>query len=280
MTTAAPSPGILSHLFAPIPTAQESRPKDVLDHVAEYTDTAQGAWDVFRFGNHVASFLELHLAPTHSLNALVSKVKEVFNGAGIALSIPQIISDLNAMRRSFSHFYTVQDLPYSDPHRTSKIAQAAKKGFLDTMVLTNSLTQAALFLENAKVFVYEAVHVKIIDGIYNLTSGILDSAELVGEYFKLKQYHGPESQPRNATEAAKLEEKKTLAWLTIAKDVASIALATIPIGAIAFGVTASTLAACSTAILSLSAFWLTMKLSSYFYNKVVVEGTGPEPRAV
>lgn len=279
MTTAASSPGILSHLFTPIPTAPEPRSKDVYDHVAEYADTAQGAWDVFRFGNHVASFLELHLLPSNPLNGLVGKVKEVMNGAGIALSIPQIFSDLNAMRHSFTHLFTVQDLPYSDPHRTSKIAQAAKKGFLDTMVFTNSLTQAALFLENAKVFVFEVVHLKIIDGIYNLTSGILDGAELVGECFKLKQYHAPESQPRNSTEAAKLEEKKTLAWLTIAKDVASVALAAIPLGVIAFGVTSGTMAACSTAILTLSAFWLTMKLSSYFYNKIVVEGTA-EPQIV
>ncbi len=270
MAVASTAPGIFSHLFNPLPSTQEAPPKDAFDHVADYADTAQGAWDIFRFGNHVASFLEIHFPPTHHLNALVGKVKEVFNTAGIALSIPQIFSDLNNIRRSITNFFSVQDLPYSDPHRTSKIAQAAKKGFLDMTVLTNSVTQAALFLDNAKVFLFETLHLKVIDGVYNLTSAVLDGAELVGEYFKLKHYHSPEAQPRNTLEASKLEEKKRLSWMNIAKDVASIALATITLSGIVFGITASAMATFSTAILCLSAFWLTMKLTSYFYNKAVV----------
>ncbi len=265
------SSGIFHDLFAPLPETRAEQRKDALDHVADYTQSSSGAWDVFRVGNHLFSAVELYLTPSHRFGDLVGRVKEVFNTAGIGLSIPQIFSDLNSLRRSITNLFTVQDLPYSDPLRTRKIAQAAKTSFVDSMNLTNTAAQIALFVDNAKIYVFEAAQLRVIDGVYNVTSAISDGAELIGEYFKLKQYHSPESQPRNQAEAAKLQEKKTLAWLTIAKDVASIALAAIAIAVIAFGVATSSVVIVSTAVLGISAFWLTMRLTAYFYNKVIVE---------
>ncbi|MBS0603757.1 MAG: hypothetical protein JSS60_01830 [Verrucomicrobia bacterium] len=265
------SPGIFHNLFAPLPPSRVERQKDALDHVADYADSSAGAWDLFRVGNHIFSAVEMYLSPSHHLGDVVGRVKEVFNTAGIGLSIPQVFSDVNSLRRSIGNLLTVQDLPYSDPLRSSKIAQAAKKSFLDTVGLTNTAAQIALFVDNAKIFAFDSLHLRVIDGVYNVTSAIWDGAELIGEYFKLQHYHSPEAQPRNAAEAAKLEEKKTLSWITIAKDVASVALAAISIGAIVFGIATSSMAVVSVALLGLSAFWLTMKLTGYFYNKVIVE---------
>jgi hypothetical protein len=256
---------VFRDVFTPLPgtkTEETEQRKDPFDHIAEYADTTAGSWDLFRIGNHVFSVIELCLTPAHHI---AGKLKEVFNTAGIGLSFPQLLSDVNALRRSVAHLFTVQDLPYNDPLRNLKIVQAVKKGFIDSMTLTNTMAQIALFVDNVKVFLFDAAHLRFIDGVYNVTSLITDGAELIGEYFKLKRYHAPEVQPRHLSEVGKLDEKKTLSWILIAKNVSSIALAVIAIGSIAFGVPAS-IFIISIPTLGISAFWLTMKLAGQFYN--------------
>lgn len=271
MTQPATSNSLFYDLFTPIPQTAAERKKDHFDHIAEYAESSSGAWDLFRIGNHIFTAVELYLDPSHHLSELAGKVKEVFNSAGIGLSIPQIFSDLNSLRRSIISLWTVQDLPYSDPLRARKIAQAAKKGFMDSITLTNTAAQIALFLEGAKVLTVKAAHLTLVDGIYNTTGAIGDADELLGEYYKLKQYHLPGSQPRNQAEAAKLEEKKALAWINIAKDVASLAIAAITAGVALYWLATGIVITFPVAILAISAIWLTMKVTSYFYNKVIVE---------
>jgi hypothetical protein len=232
---------------------------------------------VFRVGNHVFSAIKLY---AHKFGDVIGRVSELFDAAGIGLSIPQVFSDANTLRHSITSLSRAQGLPYSDSSRAIKVAQATKKSFLDSMTLTNTLAQIALFVENTKVFLFKAVHLRVIEGIYNATSIITDGAELIGECFKLKQYHSPEAQPRDPAGVAKLNEKKTLAWITIAKDVASVALGGIALVTIAFGVATSSMTLLSTALLGVSAFWLTMKLTGYFYNKVIVEAPISSPRVI
>jgi hypothetical protein len=265
------STGFFSALFTPLPESYDGGRKDFFDHVGDYAGTSEGSWDLFRIGNHIFTVIEMYLTPAHRLGELIGKVKEVFNTVGIALGIPKCFSSLNALRHSITNLFTVQDLPYSDPLRTSRIAQAAKKSFLDSIILTNAVSQTALFLENVKIFIFDAAHLRIIGGINNVTSAIEDGMELIGEYFKLKTYHSAEAQPRTASEAAKLEQKKTLSWITIAKDVSSVALAAIAVGVLASGTIAQGVAAIPATILSLSAFWLTMKLIACFYQRAVVD---------
>lgn len=275
MTQAASLTGFFHDLFTPLPEPRDERRSDALQHVADYVETTDGAWDVFRVGNHIFSILESCVSATHPYANLFERVKGVFDSAGAALSFPQLLSNINALRRSITQLLASQDLPYSDALRAKKIAQATKASFVDSVNLTNTAAQIALFLESTRIVLFKAVHLRIIDGIYNITGGIGDSVELVGEYFKLKHYASPEAQPRNQAEAAKLEERKTLAWMTIAKDVASIALAVIalaPLAAAALGVSCivSTYIT-ATAIVAISTFWLTMKIAGYFYNKVIVD---------
>jgi hypothetical protein len=208
---------------------------------------------------------------------LLNRVSEVVNTAGIGLSIPAIFTDCNNLRHSIANLFTVQDLPYSDPLRSRKITQAVKQGFLDGMALTNDTTQAALFAERVQLLPLEPNQLRTVDGVYNGTSVILDGAELVGEYYKLKSYHSPETQPRNEAEIAKLEEKKTLSWMIIVKDIASIGGSAIALVGILFGVATASIPILVTGGLLLSTTWLTMKLFSYFYNKIVVEAPVEAP---
>jgi hypothetical protein len=258
-------------LFVPLPDTGASEEKDPLDHLADFASSSTGAWDIFRVGEHLFKVVQLNLSPTHGFANVAERVVTLFNTAGIGLSIPQFFADVNALRHSALQFFAVQNLPYNDPLRGRKIAQAAKLGFLDSMNLTNTVAQIALFLDAAKVFLIDTVPLQITDGVYNLTSFITDGAELVGECFKLENYHSPAGAPRTPSEAAKLEQKKILSFITIAKDVASIALAVIALGSLALGVTVAGIPNATAIIFGTSAFWLTMKLAGYFYDKIVVE---------
>jgi hypothetical protein len=278
MSPVSNSSGIFHDLFTPPPETQATtRVKDHVDQIAEYADTAEGSWDVFRVVDHALSYVKMLPSLTPDWLSVVEKVKEVSSSVGIGLSIPKIIADCNALRRSLGDLFVVQDLPYSDPERTRKIAQAAKKSFLDTIGLTWTVSQAALFIDNAKIFLFETTHLRIIDGINNVTSVISDGAELITEYFKLQHYHSPEAQPRNPAQATKLEQRKQLSWMTIAKDVASIGGAAIALVGIVFGIATQSIPVIAGTFLVLSTVWLTMKLASYFYNKIVVEAPIEQP---
>jgi hypothetical protein len=274
MVQPASSANFLQDLFSPLPLPREEKNRDALYHAAKYVETTDGAWDVFRVGNHIFSILETWVSPTHPHADLFGRIKGVFDSAGAALSFPQLLSNIHALRRSITQLFSSQNLPYSDALRSKKIAQAAKTSFVDSINLTNTAAQMTLFFESAKIFMFEAVHLRIIDGVYNITGAIGDAVELVGEYFKLKHYQSPEAEPRNPAETAKLGERKTLAWITIAKDVASLVLAGFalaPLAAGALGVPFVMAAYVSpTAIVAISTFWLTAKIAGYFYNKVIV----------
>ncbi len=271
------SPRIFHDLFTPLPDAQTAPQKDYLDHVADYADSSSGAWDVFRFIENGLAYVKfLPTLPENYLEAL-KKVKDVASAAGMGLCIPKIISDCNNLRRSFSNLLATQDLPYSDPLRTRIIAHAVKKTFTDSVDLTNDVSLAALFIDNAKVFIFEASHLRIFDGVYNLTSVISDGVELITECFKLNNYQSPEMHPRNQAEATKLSERKTLSWMVIAKDVSSIAGSVIALVGIVFGIATQSLAIVSIAALVLGTVWLTTKLAAYFYNKIIVEAPASIP---
>lgn len=266
----ATSNGFFQDLFVSSPTdAQNNR--DHLDHIAAYVDTTQGAWDLFRVFENAVTWCQKLLSTTQTTSAVLDRVSGVVNTAGIGLSIPAIITDCNNLRRSLANVVAVQDLPYSDSERSKKITQAYKRGFLDTMSFINDTSQAALFTQRVNVISFEPGQLSVIDGVNNATSAILDGVELVGECFKLQHYNSPEAQTRNPADASKLEEKKTLSYIIIAKDVASIGVAAIALVGILFGVAIQSIALVATVGLFLSSVWLTMKIASNFYNKLVVE---------
>jgi hypothetical protein len=183
--------------------------------------------------------------------------------AGAGLSIPKIIGDCNTLRHSFSY---LQGLSPDNP----KVTQAVKKSFIDAIDLTNTLSQAALFIDHVKIFTFQAGHLRIVDGVCNATSAISDGAELVTEYFKLQGYYS-EGLPANAEENAKLDERKCLSWMVVTKDVASIGYAVVALACIVYGVAIQSVAFASSASLVLSTVWLVMKIATYFYAKIVVE---------
>jgi hypothetical protein len=252
-------------LFVPLPE-EPVLEKDHADHIAEYADTAKGAWDLFRVADCTLSHAKKVPSLAKRLPQL-EKVQDVASSAGLGLSIPKTISDANNLRRSISSFKAARDLPDRDPLKTRKVAQAAKKSFLDTAELAGTLSQVGTFINNVKIRDFNPLQLKVLDGINNGSTLITDGAELITECCKLKDYR----QTRTSNDVERLQEHKRLSWILIAKNVASVAGSIIAIGAIAFGVALQSIPLVLGAVLVLNTVWLTMKLAGHFYKKIVIE---------
>ena len=279
MTTSAlpASNSFLHDLFVPVHESKSHDVKDGIDYVAHYVDTTEGSWDFFRVVDQFLAIIQNVPSLSERANATLGKVRSIASTAGVGLSIPQIISNANSLRHSVSKLFSCQDLPYNDPLRTRKIAQAFKKAFIDSVNLTFIVSQATLFLDNVKLIALKTRELFVVNGIFNLTSLISDGAEGIAECFKLGDYYSPQTQPRTDADRAKLEEKKTLSWLIIAKDAVSVAAAAIALVGVVFGFAIEGVLVLSATLLVLNTVWLTMKLASYFYNKAVVEAPPPRP---
>lgn len=280
MTNAVTRSNFLDNLFAPIPGNHPpvQRGKDYIDHIADYSDTSSGAWDFFRIVSQIFSYVKLMPSLSHGGRDLIGRVNNVIDTAGVGLSLPQLVSDANTLRHSFSQFISARQLPVEDPWRDRKVAQAAKKSFLDSMNLTNTFTQAAMFIDQVNIFKFNNLHLNLLNGIYNITSIISDGAEGIGEAFKLNHYFSPLAEPRNETERAHLDEKKCLSWMTIAKDVASVAGSSLAMVALVFGLATEGITFIALGILVTGTVWLTMKLVCYFYDKIVIGAHTAHPR--
>lgn len=265
-----PKPSIMYNLFTPLPASEESDHRDVVDHVSDYMSTTQGAWDFFRLAWHVVEFAKKVPAIVGKWSGLLDGAGAVANNAGIALSLPSLISDGNSLHRSLTAAWKIHHLNYSDPQRGQKIAQAYKKAVLDSLAFTNTTAQAALFLDSSKVFPLKPHHFPITDGIYNGTSLILDGSDLVSHCYQLKTLYKEPIDPNNATVKKHTEEKKTFSWMRVVQNTASIGASVIAMTGILFTVGIEAAAVLATVSLALGAVWLTLKISSYFYEKIVL----------
>jgi hypothetical protein len=245
---------------------QQVRSKGVFDHIHDHLMTANGAWDFFRVFDHAVSFLKYLPSLTPNYRDFFNKVSGVMNKAGIALSLPKIIIDVNNVCGSMSSLRHVQTTSPLDPDRDKQIGYAYKKSLVDGMNLVNTTSQISLFLNEVSLISLGKHGVKV-DFIYNLSSIVNDTIEFFEEIVKLRDF-GSHST-RSESEETMLQEKKNLSWMKIAKAAPSIMGSALAISSLFFTLfQAPVLAAVS---LGLSACWLTMKLTSMLYEKIIAE---------
>ncbi|MBX3718520.1 MAG: hypothetical protein KF898_02590 [Parachlamydiales bacterium] len=271
MATAAvaqQSNGFLADLFAPLPEERAPAPvqRDGFDHVATYLDSTTGAWDLFRVIDHALEYVKNIPSLSDGTRELTSKISGAISLSGISLSIPAIFTEANSFRKKVFQFAASQDLPYSDGLRHQKIMQAGKGAVVSGMSLANAISQASLFLNEVKI-VNLAELLPTVDFIYQGTSLVTDGAELIEEGYKINSYQS--EQPRTPRETAELEEKTWLSWMVVIKDVASVATAAIALVGIVFGIAASSMAVVAPLVLVLTSVWLSMKIASYFYARIL-----------
>ncbi len=247
--------GIFHDLFAPVPEALPNPKKDLFGRIADYVESATGAWDLFAIVDRALSNLKILLALPQKTATFCDRASHAISTIGVGLSLPALVSDANCLRLSIKQWQAARRLSPQDPLKVKKIIQATKKSFLSLVGFVNTVSQAAWFIDSIKLCTFTIVHLRILDGIYYITSAISDGVEL-GEV-GLKLY-----------KSEWIGQKKYLAWMKVAKDVTSVTISLIAIVGICLSSAAQIFAL--TALL-LNTFWLAMKISCYFYEQSQIE---------
>jgi hypothetical protein len=235
--------------------------------VKAYVSSTSGAWDLFRAIDYTVSPLKFATSLSQEKRDYVHKVSSVMGASGIALSVPTAISDVISLKNSITDITKAKDTPNSDPERSKKVAQAYKRSVINGVDLGYTLCQTSSFLNDAQL-VQLGNNLPIVRGVQQVTSLISDTNEIVEEAYKLHEYS--KTDVRSEREKSLLEAKKNLSWLKIAKDIPCLAMSALALVGIFFTSIAA-LPIVSVIFLTLSVIWLSLKTSSYFYDKIVVE---------
>ena len=145
----------------------------------------------------------------------------------------------------------------------SVIALNFKKTIVDGLSLVNTGTEALGFAHDVKWIDLDksAVPVSVI---YNVTTCILDGWEAADKIQKTDEYF-------KKTPADYYGLKTRLAQITIAKDVASVAMAAISLLSLLLGALLTDRYMVTPIMLGLSTIYLTARISSFFYEKMIEE---------
>lgn len=229
-----------------------------------YPASPQGIRDCFRIIEYAASFFASFPGLNHDSRTYLDKISKVMDTAGIGLSIPRTITDMFNLNNSIRQYRRIRSTVFRDSMQRKVSIHAQKKIFLSGLSLTNTLSQASLFIHQVDL-ISLGKYIPLADGIYNVTSIVSDGIELVEESFKLQQYNST----IGGVQTAFLREKKTLSYMKIIKATSSIAGSVLAIVAIFF--VAFQMPFVATIILVFDIAWLTMKITGNLYEKILNE---------
>jgi len=258
-------------LFGPQENEEKKERKDFGDHIAKWVDSTDGAKSFFKVFDHALDYAKLLPNLSEGAQSFIEKTHKITDFTGSALSFPVLISDANNLRHSIASWWRASELPDADKSRSEKIVRSAKKSFLDSCTLTNTASQVITFLSESNFIQQSASAARAVDWVYNVTSLVTDGAELAEEAYKVHRNQGRMGAAKTEKEQKVLQEKINLSWLTIVKDVASVALSIIGIIALVFGALTQGVVIIAPIVLGLSTIWLAMKISAYFYERIIKE---------
>lgn len=259
---------IVESFFSSSPKNLEGRApqKTSGNHLIEYLETRNGAWDFTRVCD--LFFTYCHTLPllsdAHRLTA--KKISGIFSFTGSALSVSQLVNDSYAWGNSVKHFFTSWRISNKNALRNQKISYAAKKALVDSSNLGNTVAQSLTFFHEAKLLNL-VKQLPLINFVSCVTSFFSDGVECIQEAFKVSRYEAKLGHRLAYQKVTRLEGKLRLAWMKIAQATASIASAVIGLGALATGVVVTSVPLLSATCLALSTIWLTLKITVYFYDK-------------
>ncbi len=252
-------------LQQPYQDAQSSPPKKFWDHVSQHLLTTNGCRDFYRVFGYALSFFK-YLPLRSEQREFCDKFGSLACKFNVALSIPKTVADANSLKHSLLHLKHIRKHPPKHPERRKISVHAYKNVVFDGMNVGNSIAEDVMFLHDISLFKLGKCY-PIAEGIYNITCLIPDSLETIDKIYELRHYKG--ANPATEGEKAVLREKQNLAWLKIAKNLPSITCAVIGIAAMFF--TSLQVPVVAAISMGLSIIWLSFKLTSTFYEKVIGE---------
>lgn len=258
--------------FQGLSEKEETPPKNFIDQAVNLANTTDGAWDFFHVLEQPFAYLPHLSSLKEPEKALMRHVGSVFNSAALALSLPKTLVDANDLHKNAQQLMGAIKTPYSDPKREAKVAQATTKTFLGGITLGNTITQAGLFLNQAKIIILSAKDFFWMDAISHITSFLSDGADLILQGLKLRYLYAISSvKDITSNQKEKLAEEQHLAFTSMLRDIISVALSTIALTGILFSISLETVLLLPETMLVLGSIWLFLKLYCTFYEKIVVE---------
>lgn len=254
---------IAADLFTPLPEESSGSGRShPLELTAKFVNQTSGAVDFYRIAKLFLGYIQRVPVLSAPSQERLNRLSNVVELSGSALSLPSLLSDINAVRNSVNHYRSVLSLPAENLLRGRKVLQAGKGVALDSIGLVGTVTDSLGFLDATKICDLG----KSLAPIQATGVGaffILDLANLVEEVYKLQSYQ--------EVQATGNENKKKLSWMKIAQYTAGIALGIL--GALSLFCTVTLPIAVSViafAGLGLSTIYLAMKIGSFFYERAAV----------
>lgn len=245
---------------------QKAVEKDVGDHIADYANPGQGAQDFFRVLNLVLNYVkkipQLGAGPL----SIVNKSWKAFTAIELGIKLPYSIAVGNEFRQNVRQLFSAK----SDPQQSTEVA---KEAALSGTSFVNTLAEAALFFDHAKILTYSAKLLQSLNVVASATCVITDTADLAKQVSKLSRIDLAICDAQNAKEVVHLQSEKKLAWMTIAQDVSSIALSSLLLLGIAMGAALEATAVFTAVVIMLGTSWLALKIAIHFYDTIVVSGS-------
>ena len=239
---------VIRDLFQTSPGLEiEGAQKGFVEHCQDYADSAEGCRDVFDWLSHLSRTCEI-LSSSSEIGRVADRAKDLFETAGLGLSVPQLISDWGKVVHSISVL--------TSNHALSA-ARAVKDVVHSSLLFVNTTMRAVLFVNGAKVVSLAARQVVCVNVILSATALLTDGSDLIRDWL----VWGVEG---------KRPEEDYQALMNVVKNASSVAVSALLMVAYTFGIAlAEPIFAGS--IFVLSSIYLTSKVSSYFYHKMVVE---------
>jgi hypothetical protein len=235
---------IINGLFQSIPPTKVE--KGFLDHCEAYVSTTDGARDLYDLISHCSKGWEIW----GDCNPCAVQVKEVFELAGLTLSVPQLICDLSALNRGITRLFA------SSCEHTMQTARTIKDVVMQSLLLINTGARSISFAQGMKCLALTSRQIVQVSLIATVTSLITDGSDLIRDCIEW-QVEG------------KSEEADNLAFMNVMKNLSSVAVSVLLLVSSTFGALLSE-PVLTGALFALGTIYLVSKISAYFYKEMVI----------
>lgn len=190
--------------------------------------------------------------------------------AGSALCGPQLVGYVTDLNKSVTDLKEAIALPTDDEGRSQKVSKTARKATVGALDTVNSATELSLFLHTAEIL-HLGEAAPVTEGIFQITSGLSDLIDLVEQIKKLGRYKNKFENAVGIEKKSYFEHKFYRTMVQVAKDVFSVALASLALLSLFFGALFEGVVFIPFLVLGLSLFYIVAKISSYFYQMILKE---------
>lgn len=224
--------------------------------LVKFFKTSRGASYTASAITHLADGLS-RLSLGFRAREVVSAVSHTASAAGLAFVVPDLVEDVYTLQSSVVALQS--DGKDKTALKTTRVA-------MNFLTVVNTTSDALTFLDG-QLILSLGRRLPLVNAVYYSTSLVTDSWEIAEAVRSVSK-----SQAKSASQPQKqsyFTQKIALKRLTILKSAVSIALSVASFVSITLSFAAGTSLLLAAGILALSVLYLTLKITSFFQEKIV-----------